>query len=442
MRVAFAVSLVASLALCSPAFGATTVRMDGLEVHVTDESDEFNQLSVEVSSARSVVTVRDTEAALEAGEGCVAVEPHAVRCQEDIVTVVRVELGDSDDSAEVLPDAGDGPTCGCVALFGGGGRDRLTGGPAHDRLVGGENRDVLAGREGDDVIEGGAGNDDLSGGAPGTDLLDGGPGADQIKDGDAPDTGIGRDTVIGGTDVDEVWSYSSRTEPVTLDLHGRKRNDGQQGERDRLVNVEMVVGGNGDDRLIGDGDSNELRGGLGVDRLEGRGGADMLYDRDANRSKLFGGQGRDSLVVSRFSTGPLRCGRGHDGVFEGLLGEEDPQGGENPRGPWVSATCEAIGGRPAVDPVPDKAVTGRSIVFEIPRGSRHDRDFHLALTSVSEPFTEFGRGDLTPRGATVRLPADIAERARRAGFQFRAEMNDPGHPRRRVIWRFRQKPAR
>jgi len=439
MRVALAMSLAGSLALCTPAFGATTVRIDGLKALITDESDERNALTIAVSDTKTEVTIRDSAAKLEAGEGCVARPPDAVSCTTDILTAVRAELGGGPDSAEVIDDT---TTCDCVFLIGGGGRDRLVGGPGGDRLIGGRGPDSAFGGADHDMLRGDSGEDFLVGGSgganPGRDALDGGPGHDQLDDGDG--TSIGPDTVIGGPDLDEVFSYFTRTEPVMIDLRKHRRNDGEQGERDMLVNVESVEAGDGNDRLIGDGDGNVLYGGRGVDRIDGRGGSDSLFDYDANRNKLKGGQGRDSLVVTRFGTGPVRCGRGRDSVAEDLPGRDEPQGGEGLRGPWISGTCEAIAF--GIDPVPNAPVSGRTIKFGVAAGGRPDEDFYLALSGVGEPFAELGRGQSTPNGITVRLPAEVAERARRDGFQFRADLNNPENPRQRVVWRFRQKPAR
>ena len=63
---------------------------------------------------------------------------------------------------------------------------------------------------------------------------------------------------------------------------------------DTLRNIENVIGGVGNDKLVGDGLINRLAGGGGNDRLRGNDGNDALLG-DAGRDKIKGGRGKDEV---------------------------------------------------------------------------------------------------------------------------------------------------
>ncbi|MEZ5099791.1 MAG: calcium-binding protein [Thermoleophilia bacterium] len=129
--------------------------------------------------------------------------------------------------------------------------------------------DQLASIEG---ANGGAANDVLRAGA-GTNALSGGPGDDLL------DGGAGADLLVGGDGVDTV-DYSARVNPVTADLDGAA-DDGEAGEGDRIeTDVEVIVGGSGNDSLTGNNGANALYGGPGNDQLAGGFGADLTSGGD------------------------------------------------------------------------------------------------------------------------------------------------------------------
>ncbi|HET6519811.1 MAG TPA: hypothetical protein VFG47_08315, partial [Geminicoccaceae bacterium] len=112
---------------------------------------------------------------------------------------------------------------------------------------------------GDDVLRGGGGPDALSGGSD-DDRLEGGPGNDVL------DGGQEVDTFFGGPGEDFL-SYQGAPGRVTVDLaRGTARADGGV---ERLSGIEGVTGGEGRDRLIGDGNRNILEGGPDDDVLIG-----------------------------------------------------------------------------------------------------------------------------------------------------------------------------
>ncbi|HMO25359.1 MAG TPA: hypothetical protein PKB10_03750, partial [Tepidisphaeraceae bacterium] len=108
------------------------------------------------------------------------------------------------------------------------------GGPGNDTLAGANGHDTLVGGPGDDSLSGGNGNDVLVGG-PGADLFNGGP---------------GRDTA----------DYSYRTANLSLTIDSTA-NDGEPNEFDNILgDVENVLGGAGNDVIIGNAKDNYLAG--------------------------------------------------------------------------------------------------------------------------------------------------------------------------------------
>jgi Ca2+-binding RTX toxin-like protein len=207
---------------------------------------------------------------------------------------------------------------GADALYGGGGADTLRGGPDNDNLYGyGGDDPELSGGEGNDLVSGGPGADHLFGNEgddqlgtaqrdvsddsleSGDDTIDGGPGHDQIFPGPGPKGGVTDGDILDGGEGSDVVSYSRRgaREPLALSLDAIA-NDGAVGEADNLQQFETVIGGSGDDTLIGSPNADTLDGGNGSDRIEGLAGNDLLIggNGDAGGDSLAGGDGADQLL--------------------------------------------------------------------------------------------------------------------------------------------------
>ncbi len=144
---------------------------------------------------------------------------------------------------------------------------------------------VVKGGDGNDLLLGGAGPDEFDGG-PGDDLMSGLAGDDTLR---ASVTSDGADTFNGGNGYDDV-TYELRTQNLTLnvcqsaDLVGCEagecdctRMSGEPEENDRLINVEDITGGEGDDIVRGSDLAESLSGGPGDDEIYGLGGSDVLY---------------------------------------------------------------------------------------------------------------------------------------------------------------------
>jgi Ca2+-binding RTX toxin-like protein len=137
---------------------------------------------------------------------------------------------------------------------------------------------MINGGDGNDVLRGGGGADQLFG-QGGNDLLDGG------KRGDVFSGGEGKDTT----------DYSGRVSSIFARPDGLV-NDGGAAEGDHILSdIETLVGGAGNDELIGSGRSNRIIGNGGEDSLAGGSGHDTIFGNDGP-DRIQGNLGNDSAV--------------------------------------------------------------------------------------------------------------------------------------------------
>jgi hypothetical protein len=260
----------------------------------------------------------------------------------------RLEGGSGDDrirsrgSSQIDGGPGDDVITGADSLiYGGPGADRITArpGPVGNRVMGGGGDDRIRGSRGYDFIDG-----------DGSDVLPAEPGSGFDWFDDATVTRHpGNDDLDGGGDKDavDILDYRTRRDPIVVDLALHRA--GASGEHDRVRRLPGVIGGSGDDILIGDGHANALYGG-GRDRLSGRGGDDDLFS--VGKGQLDGGAGNDDL----WGPGPgSRCGVGDDTIEPlGALREPAP------------VDCEFVdmgaGGRLRAHTV---STTGRAVVLVV-----------------------------------------------------------------------------
>jgi Ca2+-binding RTX toxin-like protein len=150
-----------------------------------------------------------------------------------------------------------------------------------NRIAGGMGNDDIFGNNGNDKIDGGDGNDRLHGGN-GRDVLRGGDGDDWF------DGGAGIDAFHGGNGVDTV-SYADETRDLIANLATQTTSTGE-----KLLEIEGIEGGSGNDDLSGSTAANLLLGGDGNDTLSGLAGADTLDGGNGNDA-LLGGDDDDTL---------------------------------------------------------------------------------------------------------------------------------------------------
>lgn len=139
-------------------------------------------------------------------------------------------------------------------------------------IIGSGYSDTLIGDGGNNIIYDGAGSDSVSAGA-GDDIIV------ATADGD-------HDHYRGGSGIDIV-DYSNAQGAITVDL-GNGLVRGASG-KDNLYDIEGVIGGSGNDTLLGGNDADILNGGAGDDTLRGGRGADLLT----------GGEGSDTFEFAR-----------------------------------------------------------------------------------------------------------------------------------------------
>ena len=241
--------------------------------------------------------------------------------------------GDGDD----VVDAGSGDD----QLYGEGGNDDLRGGAGSDRLDGGAGHDLLSGDDGNDFLIGGAGEDQIDGGAgddviygesgDGDDVMTGGAGddtyfaaahdgADIFHGGEGDDVFIAAEIGSGdtfyGDEGSDTYNASAVEDDLLIDLTagtvrlldgvdvvppfqdiaglpGDESIDDVIGltaaaePPDRLVDVENVVGGLGNDTIVANEGVNSLSGGAGEDTFvfqtvasagSGKGSRDKILD--------------------------------------------------------------------------------------------------------------------------------------------------------------------
>lgn len=172
------------------------------------------------------------------------------------------------------------------------------------------------------VLSGGGGNDTLLG-SPGDDVLDGGAGDDRLSGGLGDDVylfdlsgAVGTDTVTeaagGGTDALDYSALTNSARGLTVRLNqSTAQTVAVAGANvlQRLILsgadvVEKLIGGAGDDLLVG----NTL-----ANTLEGRGGNDTLRGGEGD-DVLIGNQGDDTYKFDADNS------LGHDQIIEALEG--------------------------------------------------------------------------------------------------------------------------
>jgi Ca2+-binding RTX toxin-like protein len=287
LALALAATLIVLAAQPTSALAAVVFRLPGSSmVEYSAGTGESNDLTISLASNTYTITDRGVSS-LDTTTPCQqdSTDPQVVTCPADGINLLRLEMGDMDDSAVIDADT---PT----ELGGGDGDDDLTGGGGNDQIRG----DDIAGPGGIDTISGGDGNDqlfaesaDLSAGAQND--LDGGPGADEIWG------GLGNDTLRGGSGNDLLRGFD-----------GPDDEDGGDG-------ADEVTGGDGNDFLEG-GDGNDQVGSAlatfagvpperGNDRLDGGPGDDVVRPGAgptqgiSDSDVMTGGPGRDTITYEQ-----------------------------------------------------------------------------------------------------------------------------------------------
>ena len=253
---------------------------------------------------------------------------------KDAVKKLIFNCGDGDDQVAL-------GALGVPALIDcGAGDDHPYASDMNDTILGGDGNDAITGLGGNDSIDAGPGDDSVSSGA-GDDTVYAGEGNDRVwghEGNDFIDGGFGKDLLQGGDGIDTI-SYATRVNPVFVDMtgygKGENNDDGEPGELDFIdADNEILVGGKGNDLLVGNADpngnfgvtfnpSNKIIGGEGNDTIKGLDGNDMI-DGGLGADVFEGGEGIDTADYSRRSEN-LRItldGVANDGAFSKKRGSE------------------------------------------------------------------------------------------------------------------------
>ena len=145
--------------------------------------------------------------------------------------------------------------------------ENAIGGDGDDLIVGTVGVNQLYGMRGDDILAPGAGNDFIDGGA--------------------------------GSDTLDMSEFTTR---LVVNLGNAARQNTSGAGIKTIVNVENIVSGGGDDRLLGSNDGNMIDGGAGTDELFGLAGNDVLTG-GIGADTLNGGTGNDTARYAGSAVG-------------------------------------------------------------------------------------------------------------------------------------------
>src|SRR4051812_32918266 len=286
--------LVASAALASAAQGAS-INYDGTQKRIfyVAAAGEVNKITVDLDQATGEYVFTDAAGITIAdGDGLAGpcdvdlVAPNIARCPVAGVTRISVAAGDQDDvitNNVALPK----PTL----LLGGGGFDQIQGGAGPDDIRGGSGADRMNGNAGNDILDTGHGgynfDEPLCSGEVlefplCTDEVSGDTGTDVLTYEDRTygvyvDSRVGRNGKFAVDDADPTCmtdpNVFSRPE-CELDVIGGIGDD----------YMDTIIGGLGNDELIGNQHDNTLVGGPGADVLCGGLGVDYVDYSDKDEA--------------------------------------------------------------------------------------------------------------------------------------------------------------
>lgn len=239
-------------------------------------------------------------------------------------------------------------------MLGGDGNDTLFGSFGDDSIVGGDDDDVLTGYRNDDTIEGGEGFDTLL-----INLI----GFEDFASEAVVSFGTGELAFYG---PDASYGYNFATGAFT--------NVGDAIEIDRFSGIENVssltplsfvlLGGDGNDSMVGAALADTLIGGAGDDTLQGLGLADVIYagagadsiDGGFGSDSIFSGEGNDTIlgdfgddfILANDGDDSIDAGGGADTVGGGI-GNDTIDGGDGADRLFGAAGNDSISGGSAGD---------------------------------------------------------------------------------------------
>jgi len=332
---------------------------------------------------------------------------------------------------------------GADTLHGGSGDDVIKGQTGDDVLFGGTDNDILSGGAGNDILHGGSGDDTLSGGVGddalfggiGNDVLNGGAGVDVLDGGAGDDTLIFRDTddvFIGGDGVDTLFVAGDiGTSDLVINLATSADGNfdaASTNYSNRIVDVENVVAGAGDDTITGSSADNIITGGSGDDLIVGGGGRDIAafsatldqttvtIDQATGFVTVTGPNGTDTLSdidVLSFGDGTIVAPMMEDTtftlndsrIFDGLEGADTVTVSGLPAGAVLSAGTDNGDGSWTLSATGTSSLGDVLSTVTVSPAPNSNEDFTITVTGqtaptlndlgVTVPGTTIGGNDLT-----------------------------------------------
>ena len=212
---------------------------------------------------------------------------------DDVLLSIENAIGGRGDDALIGSSIGQ-------TLDGGAGDDTVRGAGGDDSLAGGRGADHLLGGAGNDALLGAtilipeSGEDDPNGDAFFAALVDDGP--------DILNGGGGSDTVVVPSANYASHYYPAFWGQVHADVNlaaGTLRVDFENATTDRLVSIENVVTGTGNDTVHGDARANRLEVGDGINVVHAGNGDDTVIGGTCTSDEIFGYPWQDVIHGDR-----------------------------------------------------------------------------------------------------------------------------------------------
>ncbi|ADM09419.1 putative hemolysin-adenlyate cyclase protein [Parvularcula bermudensis HTCC2503] len=169
-----------------------------------------------------------------------------------------------------------------------------------ENAIGGSGADMFSGGDGSNILLGNGGDDELKGGH-GPDKLDGGAGDDTVD-----------------------YSYTDKALILTLAEGAYTAPFVGSIQEDVLRDLENVIGGNGDDIVIGDDRPNRFDAGSGNDTFQGGGGVDVFGGSRGNDTASYADQVLSvSVTLASYDSARVYIGGVPDDILknvENLIG--------------------------------------------------------------------------------------------------------------------------
>lgn len=182
-------------------------------------------------------------------------------------------------------------------LRAGNGDNTISAGSGNDSIVSGNGNNTINAGAGTNSVTVGNGSNTITTGN-GNDTIITGTGLNNVTAGDGVNNitlGNANSTVVGGSGVDTVTYNVTTSVYANIDTGFAGVNQGAS-VGNRLIDIDNLTGGTGNDTLIGNAGNNVLRGGAGADNIFGGGGDDTIYG-GSGADIINGGSGTNNTAV-------------------------------------------------------------------------------------------------------------------------------------------------